>query len=452
MQSGAAMGCGLLLLAAGCSGDSGSGDSNADFVTNDRYAFASSSSVVVPTPKGVLANDGSDFESVQLLGGVNSASNLSLNADGSFAYTPGPQVSSDGFSYKALTGDGKSKTGSVTLVVAQAASGCSEIDVTSSQSGAFNVMQGNIVGDDKLTFTLLEQPVKGSISSLNAETGQINYQYGGVVRGLDTVRIRVSDDFGGTSEVDYQVVLVPVRIMPLGDSITEGIESDSDNSGDSTLDTPEMGIRSGYRKPLSDMLNNAGYNVDFVGSLTTAGFNLFSDFQHEGHPGYSDAEIAGDNDPTPGCSNSGGFNASTGGVYNWLTANPAEVVLLHAGTNNVNCTNRANGVYIEKTLDEIDRWESDNNATVAALVAKIIDKQRSGDNNNVEDFNASVQSLVNSRISQGDELVLVDIYGAVPSSLLDPFDKTHLTPAGYQQMAQEWMSAIDTSSAVASCN
>lgn len=449
---GGALGCGFVLLSVGCSGGGG-GDSKSDVVTNDRYAFASNGSVVVPTPKGVLANDGSDFKSVQLLSGVNDSSSLTLNADGSFLYTPGPNVSSDGFSYTALTSDGKSKTGSVTLIVAQSVAGCSQINVTNTQSSSFNIMQGDITGDDGLTFTLMEPPVKGSISSLDAQTGQTSYVHGGSARGLDKLRIQVSDNYGGSSEVEYQVALGPVRIMPLGDSITEGVESDSDNSGDPALDTPAMSVRTGYRKPLYDLLNSGGYEFDFVGSRTNAGFAAFNDFQHEGHPGYSDAEISGIDDPTPGCANSGGlFNASTEGVYNWLSDNPAEAILLHAGTNNVNCSNRANSVYIERILDEVDRWESDNDATVSVLVAKIIDKQRGGDNSNVENFNASVQSLVNSRISQGDDLVLVDIYNAVPASLLDPLDKTHLTPAGYQQMAQGWMTAIDNSSAIASCN
>ncbi|MCB1755691.1 MAG: hypothetical protein KDJ38_09225, partial [Gammaproteobacteria bacterium] len=424
-----------------------------DAVNNDRYAFAGNTSVVVPTPKGVLANDGSDFKSVELVSGVNASSSLTLNADGSFLYTPGPQIATDGFTYRALTESGSAKAGSVTLVIAQPVAGCSELIVTEAQSGTFSVMQGDITKDDGLTFSLVAQPVNGAVSLLDAQTGQLSYSYNGAGRGLDKIRVQVSDAYGGSSEVEHHVALGPVRVMPLGDSITEGVESDSDNSGDPALDTPAMPNRSGYRKPLFDLLNGNGYEFDFVGSRTTAGFNVFSDFQHEGHPGYSDAEISGISDPTPGCSNSGGgFDENTEGVYNWLTANPAEVVLLHAGTNNVNCTNRADSVYIERILDEVDRWESDNNTTVKVLVALIIDKQRGGDNSNVETFNASVQSLVNNRIGQGDDLKLVDIYNAVPASYLDPLDKTHLTPAGYQKMAEGWMSAIDSSAAIASCN
>jgi hypothetical protein len=45
----------------------------------------------------------------------------------------------------------------------------------------------------------------------------------------------------------------PMRIMPLGDSITDGTASG----------TPGYG---GYRGTLHTLLTNAGFNVDYVGS------------------------------------------------------------------------------------------------------------------------------------------------------------------------------------------
>ena len=48
----------------------------------------------------------------------------------------------------------------------------------------------------------------------------------------------------------------PVKIMPVGDSIAAGEH----------YKFPALGERTGYRKALYEMLINAGYNVDFVGS------------------------------------------------------------------------------------------------------------------------------------------------------------------------------------------
>ena len=63
-----------------------------------------------------------------------------------------------------------------------------------------------------------------------------------------------------------------LRIMPLGDSITEGAGATS---------------TAGYRGPLWTLLANAGYNVDYVGSNTTNQDKTNGmDPDHEGHGGW----------------------------------------------------------------------------------------------------------------------------------------------------------------------
>ena len=70
----------------------------------------------------------------------------------------------------------------------------------------------------------------------------------------------------------------PIRIMPLGDSITNGSSSGvvPDNSS----------YYISYRKALRDSLVSAGYEIDYVGSQTS-GEAVFSDAQHEGHGGWT---------------------------------------------------------------------------------------------------------------------------------------------------------------------
>src|SRR5690242_18073375 len=70
-----------------------------------------------------------------------------------------------------------------------------------------------------------------------------------------------------------------VRVMPLGDSITDGLT-----------------VPGGYRIGLWQRFTNDRYRVDFVGSLSN-GPGTLGDHDHEGHSGWRidqiDANIAG---------------------------------------------------------------------------------------------------------------------------------------------------------------
>ena len=96
------------------------------------------------------------------------------------------------------------------------------------------------------------------------------------------------------------------RIMPLGDSITQGAASGE----------PDEDLQAGYRLVLWDLLADAGYDVDFVGNLNSGSDILDFDPHHEGHPGWRDDEIAAN-------------------IYAWLKLNPADIILLHIGTNDL---------------------------------------------------------------------------------------------------------------------
>ena len=110
-----------------------------------------------------------------------------------------------------------------------------------------------------------------------------------------------------------------IRILPLGDSITQGGRNDREEYT--------------YRFPLFRMLTEAGYDVDFVGSLkgglhgdakwpALAGKPFDPD--HEGHYGWKTAAVR---DKLAG----------------WLKAYPAapDIVLIHLGTNDQGAANAA---------------------------------------------------------------------------------------------------------------
>src|SRR5687768_7813674 len=65
-----------------------------------------------------------------------------------------------------------------------------------------------------------------------------------------------------------------VRVMPLGDSITEGTQ-----------------VPGGYRIGLWQRMAAGGYTVDFVGSQFNGPSNL-GDHDHQGHPGWRIDQIA----------------------------------------------------------------------------------------------------------------------------------------------------------------
>src|SRR5665647_586276 len=71
----------------------------------------------------------------------------------------------------------------------------------------------------------------------------------------------------------------PLRILPLGDSITYG-----------------SSVAGGYRLPLYAVLTNAGYNVDYIGSDTgNSAPGLGAEIHHEGHGGWRISNPGGSN-------------------------------------------------------------------------------------------------------------------------------------------------------------
>jgi lysophospholipase L1-like esterase len=110
--------------------------------------------------------------------------------------------------------------------------------------------------------------------------------------------------------------VVALRVMPLGASSTEGIGSPA---------------TAGYRGPLYRTLQREAVAVDFVGSLS-GGPPTLPDRDHEGHSGWTLAMIA----PR---------------VTGWVAAARPDVVLLHAGTNDLR--RGASGAAVARRLDDV---------------------------------------------------------------------------------------------------
>ena len=102
------------------------------------------------------------------------------------------------------------------------------------------------------------------------------------------------------------------KIMPLGDSITEGWPSDC----------------GGYRAFLYNMFVEEDIPVDFVGSLDFHSENL-ADKNHEGHAGWTTLELASGRESKAEC------------APEWVRRYDPAIVLLIAGTNDLFYTNEA---------------------------------------------------------------------------------------------------------------
>jgi lysophospholipase L1-like esterase len=202
----------------------------------------------------------------------------------------------------------------------------------------------------------------------------------------------------------------PITIMPLGDSITRG---NGDFDGNS------------YRRTLSDDLGDNNFWVDFVGRLTDGNF---SDKQHEGHEGFSSQELADEVPSTP----------------------PADVILLHIGTNDLSGDPNPGITGVRNTLDAIDA--SKPQATV--LIARILKQSLGNEDGRTSTFNAQVDAMVGQRIAAGDKLIQVNMaddglfdWREDPSSPYtsgDMKDWLHPNPSGYNKMADQWYAKLNT--------
>lgn len=241
-----------------------------------------------------------------------------------------------------------------------------------------------------------------------------------------------------------------LTVWPIGDSITAGLVKY--NEGGSA----NWHVAGGYRLPLYQFLNQAGYGVNYIGTslyptsqtndscsnscedrdidskiLKAAGL-----LHHEGHSGTTLDQLYTR------------FKKATVQTILASQGTP-DVITLHLGTNDFGGGNSVDTAKIEmKQLLYVlngaaaEGYTSEDtplypNAKVA--VAKIIPRSDRDLASSLDEFNAWLETYV---AACPEKLVLVDL-GMDTSYTLLRHDGLHPSPEGYKQMARGWFAAIE---------
>jgi len=224
----------------------------------------------------------------------------------------------------------------------------------------------------------------------------------------------------------------PLRIMPVGDSITRGTYL-----GGNTIANPLAG---GYRKPLQDRLLAAGLTFEFVGELDYWAYGLDGVVdpqffpKHHGLAGFSNTAILnGGVVPTPQeVLDAKGVTAiSVPGIIQSLENNNPDVVLLMSGANGFNAT--ARDLLIQTIC---------NNFTGELFVASITpQKEPRVGWEQVPAYNASLPAVVETLKTQGHRIRFVDMYAALSNDDIMA-DGVHPTAVGLDKIAGSWFQAL----------
>jgi acyl-CoA thioesterase I len=197
-----------------------------------------------------------------------------------------------------------------------------------------------------------------------------------------------------------------VRIMPLGDSITQSF---------SPLNS--------YRYYLWQVLVNQSYSVDFVGSMNGVANgppgNPDFDMDHEGHAGWRADEILAN-------------------IQVWATQASPDIVLLHIGTNDL-CQGQSADSTVVDIGNIIDVLRMVN-PKIQILLAQLIG-QAPFANCGSPLLNAKLPTLVDDKNTARSPITLVDQYtGFDPSTMT--FDGLHPNAIGDWRMADRWFEKL----------
>lgn len=221
----------------------------------------------------------------------------------------------------------------------------------------------------------------------------------------------------------------PLRIMPLGDSITAGY-----------TDNPKWQhpFNFGYRSGLYTLLTEAGYKFQFVGespepwdgkwrvpsNKPSTDLRRFKMDKHRGYGGWSIGHIQRS-------------------IEKWLKKDRPDIILLMIGINGMNENSPKQLDFLVKTIFETDK-------DVNLIVAQITPLARFSQS--LFDYNTYIKDIiVPSYAKEGRTIRTVDLYSLFLSDKRDPksIDATrlsnrinHPTSKLYDKMAESWFKEL----------
>jgi lysophospholipase L1-like esterase len=200
----------------------------------------------------------------------------------------------------------------------------------------------------------------------------------------------------------------PVRILPLGDSLTSGLST-----------SPVQGA---YRNQLHTLLTAAGYSVDFLGTLTD---DSNPDLPDRDHQGLGSARI----------------DQIRSQFSGWIdAAGIPDVVLLLIGTNDFwqgyDVANAA--ARLESLIADIVTRCPHSKIIVSTLPLRtdsaLIEAQQSS-------FNRNILGIVLRQSALGRQVTMVDLHPALTAADING-DGVHPNATGFRKMAEAWFPAI----------
>ncbi|KAF2239567.1 carbohydrate esterase family 3 protein [Viridothelium virens] len=200
-----------------------------------------------------------------------------------------------------------------------------------------------------------------------------------------------------------------VRYMPFGDSITE---------------------ITCWRGLLQQQFNSSGLNnVLFVGSendQNPAGCPVTNYNEHnEGHSGFQAVNIANQNQ-----------------LVGWLQQNPADVITMHLGTNDIALGGQSTSNILAAFTKLVGQMRA-SNANMKIIVAQIIPISIASSNSQNVALNAAIPAWAQGLNSTASPIYVVDQYTGF-NAATDLRDGVHPNASGDQKMAAKWFPALVT--------
>ena len=238
----------------------------------------------------------------------------------------------------------------------------------------------------------------------------------------------------------------PLRIMPVGDSITAGYTDNPAAGGTTGWTVP---FEFGYRRQLYQLLENAGYDFVFVGGSLEPFNNLYGDPTHggtvspvfdlrpigqNGHRGYGGIRIPQ-------------INTS---IVSYLNTDDPDIILLMIGINGMDSGSPAE---LATLVNDIVATKPDAHLILAQITPMSSNVTYAAKNADLVSYNTYIrETLVPTLQSQGKNISTVDQY---TTFLTDPGNPSseinaalfsnginHPTNPAYDTMAGIWFSGI----------